>query len=188
MVRVMAQGVFDLIHLGHVHYLEKARELGDELVVVVASDRTVRERKHEPITPEEMRRDLVAALRCVDMAVVGSDGDDRYVTVQELKPDIIALGHDQEHDEAKIEGHPHQGRTPRVLLSRPGRDPQDHPEDTVHVGILPGDGAHRGRARHGRGRDERRLGGVSECPSASASQTPPSPGWTWPPMPSTSLR
>ncbi len=102
MVRVMAQGVFDLIHLGHVHYLEKARELGDELVVVVASDKTVRERKHEPITPEGMRCDLVAALRCVDLAVVGSDGDDRYVTVQELKPDIIALGHDQEHDEAKI--------------------------------------------------------------------------------------
>lgn len=102
MARVMAQGVFDLIHLGHVHYLEKARELGDELVVVVASDKTVRERKHEPITPEGMRCDLVAALRCVDLAVVGSDGDDRYVTVQELKPDIIALGHDQEHDEAKI--------------------------------------------------------------------------------------
>lgn len=102
MVRVMAQGVFDIIHMGHVHYLEKARELGDELVVVVASDKTVRARKHEPITPQEMRRDLVASLRCVDLAVVGSDGDDPYVTVKELKPDIIALGHDQEHDEQRI--------------------------------------------------------------------------------------
>ncbi len=102
MVRVMAQGVFDIIHMGHVHYLEKARELGDELVVVVASDKTVRARKHEPITPQEMRRDLVASLRCVDRAVIGSDGDDRYVTVQELQPDIIALGHDQEHDEERI--------------------------------------------------------------------------------------
>ena len=102
MVRVMAQGVFDILHLGHVHYLERAKELGDELVVVVASDKTVRERKHEPITPAEMRRDLVAALSCVDMAVVGSDAGDRYVTVQELKPDIIALGHDQEHDEQRI--------------------------------------------------------------------------------------
>ena len=98
----MAQGVFDILHLGHVHYLEKARELGDELVVVVASDKTVRERKHEPITPQEMRRDMVAALRCVDVAVIGSEGEDRYVTVQELEPDIIALGHDQEHDEARI--------------------------------------------------------------------------------------
>ena len=98
----MAQGVFDILHLGHVHYLEKARELGDELVVVVASDRTVRERKHEPVTPAEMRRDLVASLRCVDTAVIGSEGDDPYVTVLELKPDIIALGHDQEHDEKRI--------------------------------------------------------------------------------------
>jgi FAD synthetase len=102
MVKVMAQGVFDLLHLGHVHYLEKARELGDELVVVIASDRTVRERKHEPITPQEMRRDMVAALRCVDEAVIGSDGEDPYVTVQTLKPDIIALGHDQEHSERVI--------------------------------------------------------------------------------------
>jgi FAD synthetase len=102
MVRVMAQGVFDILHLGHVHYLEKARELGDELVVVVASDKTVRERKHEPITPQEMRLGLVASLRCVDKAVIGSDGGDPYVTVQDLKPDIIALGHDQEHDEARI--------------------------------------------------------------------------------------
>ena len=71
-------------------------------MVVVASDKTVRERKHEPITPQEMRRDMVASLRCVDEAVIGSDGEDPYVTVQKLKPDIIALGHDQAHDEAEI--------------------------------------------------------------------------------------
>jgi FAD synthetase len=102
MVRVMAQGVFDLLHLGHVHYLCKARELGDELVVVVASDTTVRRRKHEPITPQEMRRDMVASLRCVDRAVVGSEGGDPYAVVEELRPDIIALGHDQAHDEEEI--------------------------------------------------------------------------------------
>ncbi len=104
MVRVMAQGVFDLLHLGHVHYLEKAKELGDELVVVIASDKTVRARKHEPITPESMRREMVASLRCVDRAIIGSDGEDPYVTVQNLKPDIIALGHDQEHSAREIRG------------------------------------------------------------------------------------
>lgn len=98
----MAQGVFDLLHLGHVHYLERAKELGDELVVVVASDKTVRERKHEPVTPQEMRREMVASLKCVDEAVIGSEGDDRYVTVERLRPDIIALGHDQQHDEERI--------------------------------------------------------------------------------------
>jgi FAD synthetase len=102
MVRVMAQGVFDLLHLGHVHYLCKAKELGDELVVVIASDSTVRRRKHEPITPQEMRRDMVASLRCVDQAVVGSEGGDPYAVVEELRPDIIALGHDQAHDEEEI--------------------------------------------------------------------------------------
>ena len=101
MVRVMAQGVFDILHLGHVHYLQKAKALGDELVVVIASDKTVRERKHEPVTPQEMRREMVMALRCVDGVVIGSEGDP-YDTVERLHPDIIALGHDQEHNEDEI--------------------------------------------------------------------------------------
>ena len=50
MVRVMAVGVFDLLHAGHLHYVEQAKSLGDELVVVVAHDDTVRKQKHEPIT------------------------------------------------------------------------------------------------------------------------------------------
>lgn len=101
MVRVMASGVFDLLHPGHLHYLQEARKLGDELVVVVATDNTVRRRKHEPITPQDMRVKMIASLRIVDRAVLGSDGD-MYQVVKDLKPDIIALGYDQEHDEAKI--------------------------------------------------------------------------------------
>jgi FAD synthetase len=102
MVRVMASGVFDLIHLGHVHYLEEAKKLGDELVVVVARDSTVRKEKHEPITPEEFRRDLVESLKPVDKAVLGGEGD-MFKVVEELKPDIIALGYDQFHDAERIE-------------------------------------------------------------------------------------
>ena len=101
MVRVLATGVFDLLHLGHLHFLEKARELGDELVVVVATDNRVRELKHEPVTPQEMRADLVAAFRPVDRAVVGKEGD-MFSIVEEIEPDIIAIGYDQEHDEEKI--------------------------------------------------------------------------------------
>lgn len=55
MVRVMATGVFDLIHPGHISYLEQAKALGDELIVIVACDKTVRSKKHEPITPEDIR-------------------------------------------------------------------------------------------------------------------------------------
>lgn len=97
----MASGVFDLIHLGHIHYLEEARKLGDELVVVVARDSTVRRQKHEPITSEEFRRELVESLKPVDRAVLGREGD-MFKVVEEIKPDIIALGYDQAHDAEKI--------------------------------------------------------------------------------------
>jgi FAD synthetase len=101
MVKVMASGVFDLIHLGHLNYLEEALKLGDELVVVVATDETVRKIKHEPITNESIRVKLVEALKPVNKAVLGYE-DDRYKIVEELKPDIIAIGFDQEHDEEQI--------------------------------------------------------------------------------------
>ncbi len=101
MVRVMATGVFDILHLGHVYFLEEAKKLGDELVVVVATDKTAEQLKHSPITSQDMRVKLVSALKPVDRAVLGYEGD-RYKIVQEMKPDIIALGFDQKHDEEQI--------------------------------------------------------------------------------------
>jgi FAD synthetase len=101
MVRVMATGVFDLLHPGHVHFLKSAKELGDELVVVVATDAMVRRRKHEPVTPQEMRRELVQELKPVDEAIVGRE-DDIYKTVEQVRPDIIALGYDQSFREEDI--------------------------------------------------------------------------------------
>ena len=104
MTKVMAVGVFDLLHLGHVHYLTEARKLGDELVVVVASDAMTKGRKHQPIMPAEMRVALVSALKPVTQAVVG-DERDQYVSVERLRPDVIALGYDDYHraDEIKEE-------------------------------------------------------------------------------------
>ncbi|MDX1611992.1 MAG: adenylyltransferase/cytidyltransferase family protein [Candidatus Thermoplasmatota archaeon] len=95
-VRVMAAGVFDLLHTGHLHYLQQAKAMGDELIVVVARDASVRSRKHPPITPEEMRLALVDALKPVDRAILGHE-DDHFKTVEELEPDIIALGYDDYH-------------------------------------------------------------------------------------------
>ena len=97
----MATGVFDLLHLGHVHYLTEAKKLGDELVVVLGRASTARNVKHQPITREEMRRELVAALKPVDRAILGHEGN-IYDILAEGKPDVIALGHDQKHDEAQI--------------------------------------------------------------------------------------
>lgn len=101
MVRVVATGVFDLIHLGHVHFLEKAKDLGDELVVIVARDSTARKMKHQPITPEGMRVELVQALKPVDRAVLGYE-DDIFRIITEVRPDIIALGYDQKFDEDEL--------------------------------------------------------------------------------------
>jgi len=103
MVRVMATGVFDIIHLGHLHYLEESRKLGDELVVVVATDNTVRRRKHEPITPERMRVELVSSLKPVDLAVLGKESGDMFEIVNELKPDIITIGYDQPFNEKDLQ-------------------------------------------------------------------------------------
>ncbi len=102
MVRVMASGVFDILHPGHVLFLQEAKKLGDELVVVVARDSTAKKFKHKPIMPEEVRRFLVESLKPVDRAVLGHE-DDMYKTVEEIKPDIIVLGYDQRFSEEEIE-------------------------------------------------------------------------------------
>ncbi|MCI4348765.1 MAG: FAD synthase [Thermoplasmata archaeon] len=101
MVRVMATGVFDLLHPGHLYFLYEAKKLGDELVVVVARDQTARRLKHEPYVPEHLRREMVDALKPVDRAVLGS-ATDIYETVERERPDIIALGFDQHFDAAEV--------------------------------------------------------------------------------------
>ena len=99
--RVVATGVFDLLHLGHIHFLRAARELGDELVVIVANDATVRRMKREPVVPAEVRAEMVASLKPVDQAMVGREGNMLDIVVEEIKPHIIALGYDQELFEPK---------------------------------------------------------------------------------------
>lgn len=101
MKKVMASGVFDILHAGHLRYLEEARSLGDELIVVVATDSTVRRRKHEPIMSEKMRLELIQGLKPVDQAYLGREGDFLEI-VMELRPDIIALGYDQQFDDERI--------------------------------------------------------------------------------------
>ena len=103
MVRVLAVGVFDLLHAGHLHYLEQAKSLGDHLVVVVAYDDTVRKRKHEPVTGQELRCRMVAGLKPVDESLIGNPPDvPIFDILPVIKPDIIALGYDQEHAEERI--------------------------------------------------------------------------------------
>ena len=97
----MATGTFDLLHLGHIYYLKEAKKLGDKLVVVVATDSTVRKLKHEPINSETIRLEIIKELKIVDEAYIGHE-EDMYTIVKEIKPDIIALGFDQYHKENTI--------------------------------------------------------------------------------------
>jgi FAD synthetase len=122
-VRVMATGVFDLLHPGHVYFLTEARRLGDELVVVVARDQTARRLKQEPYVPEALRREMVEALKPVDRAVLGS-ATDIYETVVREKPQIIALGHDQVWNEREVERECARRGVP-VKVVRIGAAPHD---------------------------------------------------------------
>lgn len=103
MVRVMASGVFDIIHPGHIFYLQRAKELGDELFVVIANDKTAERKKRKPIMRQEERALIVSALKPVDGVVIGQETGDIFDTVKEIKPDIIALGFDQQFDEKLLE-------------------------------------------------------------------------------------
>ena len=103
MKRVMAVGVFDLLHAGHLHYMEQAKALGDHLTVVVAHDDTVRKRKHEPVTGQDLRLRMVQGLKPVDAAVIGNPPDvPIFDILPTINPDVIALGYDQEHAEDRI--------------------------------------------------------------------------------------
>ncbi|MFZ2071766.1 MAG: adenylyltransferase/cytidyltransferase family protein [Halobacteriota archaeon] len=102
MVRVLATGTFDILHPGHLLYLAEAKKLGDELMVIVARDATVKKRKRTPVIPEEQRLKMVSALKMVDKAMLGSEKD-MYELLYSIKPDIIAIGYDQSFDEETLE-------------------------------------------------------------------------------------
>jgi cytidyltransferase-like protein len=99
---VLAGGVFDIIHPGHIHTLNAAKALGGILVVAIATDKTAEKmKKRSPLHNQELRRELVTSLSMVDKAIVGHE-DDIFQTVKEVKPDIIVLGYDQVHQEKFI--------------------------------------------------------------------------------------
>jgi len=99
---VLAGGVFDIIHPGHIHTLTAAKALGDVLVVAIATDKTAQKmKKMTPLHDQELRCELVSSLSMVDEAIVGHE-EDIFETVKEIKPDIIALGYDQIHQEKFI--------------------------------------------------------------------------------------
>ncbi|MDF1538582.1 MAG: FAD synthase [Candidatus Thorarchaeota archaeon] len=105
--KVLAAGKFDILHLGHLAYLEQSRELAGpdgELIVIIARDDTIeKERGAPPVFPQEQRRRLVESLAIVDKAILGYETDDHTMIVNDTEPDIIALGYDQHTDIEALE-------------------------------------------------------------------------------------
>ena len=96
---VLTSGSFDLIHLGHVKYLAKAKELGDVLVVGVDSDRKIRDRKGEdrPLVPEQERLEMLAHQRPVDLIYLKVDEDERWALIKAVEPDVLVLTEDHSY-------------------------------------------------------------------------------------------
>lgn len=128
---VLASGTFDLLHLGHVRYLEEAKKAGGKnakLLVIVARDKTVEKRKGQrPIMPEEHRRALVESLKVVDQAILGYEEFDIGSVIAELRPDIIAVGYDQTGIEEQVRKAIEQKKLPVqvVRVSKFGKDELD---------------------------------------------------------------
>ena len=119
----LANGCFDLLHVGHVRYLRGAKALGGKLIVAINSDRSVRKLKGpgRPAMPELERAEIISALECVDAVVVFDDPDVRAL-ISEIKPNIQAKGTDYTCDSVpeRDEVMAHGGRVEIV------GDPKDH--------------------------------------------------------------
>lgn len=104
--KVIASGVFDIIHMGHVYFLRKAKEIAGydgELIVVVARDSTVKAKSgRSPVIPEEERRTIVEELKPVDRAILGYEPPSIRRVIEEYRPDVIVLGYDQDEIEEEV--------------------------------------------------------------------------------------
>lgn len=124
--RAVAQGTFDLLHPGHIHYLEAAATYADELHVIVARRANVTH-KQPPILSDRQRRETVGALDVVDEAHRGHP-EDIFVPIEQIDPDVIVLGHDQHHDEEHLAERLDGEGIDCDVARAPPRDPDDDEE------------------------------------------------------------
>ena len=91
---VLASGVFDILHPGHLYFLRQARRLGDKLVVIVSSNETAKRQGKKSVFNEIERQSLIQSLAFVDEVVIGRQGES-LKSIIDINPDIVALGYDQ---------------------------------------------------------------------------------------------
>lgn len=105
MKKILTCGVFDIVHTGHIKFLENCKKLhrNSKLIVVISRDTTVlREKGKKPLLSEEKRKKIIETLKMVDQAILGYEGPDKFKIIQEIRPDIIVLGYDQDWDEKEL--------------------------------------------------------------------------------------
>jgi len=133
MRRVVAQGTFDILHPGHVHYLRESASMGDELHVIVARSSNVTH-KAGPVIPDRQRVEMVEVLDPVDEAHLGHP-DDIFVPIERIAPSVIVLGHDQYHSTDELEA----ALADRGLdceLRRASARPRKHDEEVLSSGTI----------------------------------------------------
>lgn len=115
MTKVLATGVFNILHPGHIFYLSEAKKLGDELIVIVSSDAMASKISQKKVLPAEQRAKVVEALNVVGKVFIGDD-EDIMALMPVILPDVIALGHDQDVDETWLkERLMHMGISPKLI-------------------------------------------------------------------------
>jgi len=133
---VLASGVFDLLHLGHVKFLEEAKKAGGknaELIVIIARDSTVEENKgRKPIISENQRRALVESLKVVNEAVLGFEKFDLGDVIERVKPDVIALGYDQADMEKGVQKYVDKHRL-NIKVIRIGKFEEDELDSSSKI-------------------------------------------------------
>jgi FAD synthetase len=133
MTRVVAQGTFDILHPGHVHYLHEAASMGEELYVIVSRSQNVTH-KPGPVVPDPQRVEMVEALDPVDHARLGHPHD-IFVPIEDIEPAVIVLGHDQHHDQEAIQEALAERGIDCEVVRASARKPQDGEEllSTTHI-------------------------------------------------------
>jgi len=133
---VLASGVFDLLHLGHVKFLEEAKKAGGrnaELIVIVARDSTVEKRKgKKPIMSENQRRALVESLKVVDEAILGYEEFDIEKVIEKIKPDVIVFGYDQKGMEKTVKDYI-KVKQLKVKVAKIGRFEEDELDSSSKI-------------------------------------------------------
>lgn len=123
MVTVMCFGSFDVLHPGHLYFLKQAKSKGDKLIVVIALDKTIEKVKgKKPKYNEKERREHVRGIPFVDKAVLGYETDP-YEIIEEINPDVICLGYDQDsYSENLKERLAERGMNPEIVRLGPYRE------------------------------------------------------------------